>query len=546
MEERESVKMKRFFGFFLFAVILAGILLAGNAFAAERGERIEILFPGYENNSGPSYEALDVYVEDMEAFRSRLIADFEMCREEVDLYGYKIPLSLINELAFYIWKDIPEAFHVSGLSYSYRASSGLIDKLYPEYDLTKTEYTTLLTRCEEIAAKLLTGLDDPRLSEADKALVLHDRLAVHNEYDVSLNAPYTHEMVGALVNQTSVCEGYAMAYSYLLDQLGIRNYYCQSERINHGWNVVYIDGVKYHVDVTWDDPLYDRMGRVYHDNFLRSTNGMLETGHYQGNSYDFDATPTDSRYDEAYWQNSSTAFQVLDGKLYYIDFSGNVPLLKMADDGEHQVLADVSDTWRTSLGNWGNGYPVLSSDGVDLLYSGGDRIYRYCTENGNIQTIWTPSLPDGTAIFGFRFADGYLNCVYYDTPNFVVDTNHTNLIRQSYAPHSHAHEHSYTDACDADCNLCGEIRTPPHVYDGETDRICNLCSHERPSFTAGDVDGDAVVDLDDAIYLLYHVNFKDTYPVNQPVDFNGDAKEDLDDAIYLLYHVNFKDTYPLH
>jgi hypothetical protein len=30
------------------------------------------------------------------------------------------------------------------------------------------------------------------------------------------------------------------------------------------------------------------------------------------------------------------------------------------------------------------------------------------------------------------------------------------------------------------------------------------------------------------------------------VDFNGDDKEDLDDAIYLLYHVNFKDTYPLH
>jgi hypothetical protein len=62
----------------------------------------------------------------------------------------------------------------------------------------------------------------------------------------------------------------------------------------------------------------------------------------------------------------------------------------------------------------------------------------------------------------------------------------------------------------------------------------------------GDVDGVEGVDLDDAIYLLYHVNFSTTYPVNQPVDFNGDGKEDLDDAIYLLYHVNFKETYPLH
>lgn len=65
-------------------------------------------------------------------------------------------------------------------------------------------------------------------------------------------------------------------------------------------------------------------------------------------------------------------------------------------------------------------------------------------------------------------------------------------------------------------------------------------------FALGDVDGVDGVSLNDAIYLLYHVNFKDTYPVNQPVDFDGNGKEDLDDAIYLLYHVNFKDTYPLH
>ena len=66
------------------------------------------------------------------------------------------------------------------------------------------------------------------------------------------------------------------------------------------------------------------------------------------------------------------------------------------------------------------------------------------------------------------------------------------------------------------------------------------------SYTPGDVDGVEGVTLDDAIYLLYHVNFSTTYPVNQPVDFNGDGEEDLDDAIYLLYHVNFKETYPLH
>jgi hypothetical protein len=76
--------------------------------------------------------------------------------------------------------------------------------------------------------------------------------------------------------------------------------------------------------------------------------------------------------------------------------------------------------------------------------------------------------------------------------------------------------------------------------------VQNCVMMREPAYLKGDVDNDSDVDLDDAIYLLYHVNFKDTYPVSQPVDFNGDGKEDLDDAIYLLYHVNFKDTYPLH
>ena len=107
--------------------------------------------------------------------------------------------------------------------------------------------------------------------------------------------------------------------------------------------------------------------------------------------------------------------------------------------------------------------------------------------------------------------------------------------------------HKHDNACDTTCNVCGaERQVPDHIYDDAKDLICNECGYERPPYILGDVDNDSDVDLDDAIYLLYHVNFPTTYPVNQPIDFNGDFKEDLDDAIYLLYHVNFPATYPLH
>ena len=68
----------------------------------------------------------------------------------------------------------------------------------------------------------------------------------------------------------------------------------------------------------------------------------------------------------------------------------------------------------------------------------------------------------------------------------------------------------------------------------------------REKVLQGDVNKDGAVTMDDAIYLLFHVNFPASYPVDQPTDFNGDGKEDMDDAIYLLFHVNFSDSYPLH
>ena len=61
----------------------------------------------------------------------------------------------------------------------------------------------------------------------------------------------------------------------------------------------------------------------------------------------------------------------------------------------------------------------------------------------------------------------------------------------------------------------------------------------------GDLDGIGGKNLDDAIYLLYHVNFPSIYPVYQSVDYDGSGTVDLDDAIYMLYHVNFPSLYPI-
>lgn len=61
----------------------------------------------------------------------------------------------------------------------------------------------------------------------------------------------------------------------------------------------------------------------------------------------------------------------------------------------------------------------------------------------------------------------------------------------------------------------------------------------------GDVDCDGKLTLDDAIYLLYHVNFSEEYPAARAIDYDSSGEVDMDDAIYLLYALMFPDRYPL-
>lgn len=44
--------------------------------------------------------------------------------------------------------------------------------------------------------------------------------------------------------------------------------------------------------------------------------------------------------------------------------------------------------------------------------------------------------------------------------------------------------HAYDNACDAECNECGEERTPTeHIYDGVCDESCNVCGDIRVAET---------------------------------------------------------------
>ena len=61
----------------------------------------------------------------------------------------------------------------------------------------------------------------------------------------------------------------------------------------------------------------------------------------------------------------------------------------------------------------------------------------------------------------------------------------------------------------------------------------------------GDLDQNGKLNVDDAVHLLFAVNFPASYSIPQAADFNDDGSVDADDAICLLFHLLFPERYEL-
>ena len=53
--------------------------------------------------------------------------------------------------------------------------------------------------------------------------------------------------------------------------------------------------------------------------------------------------------------------------------------------------------------------------------------------------------------------------------------------------------HGYDNACDKDCNNCGEARATEHT-DADKNGVCDACSYEYPKAEPSETDTDAITD----------------------------------------------------
>jgi len=381
---------------------------------------------------------------DKNALKSYVAAELEKRNTQIDISSYNIPRTDAYMEAVFnlIHVDLAEYFYAKATSLSYYSSGNTYAFINVEYTMTDAQYREKRIIWDAAVADILEGLNVSSMGDVEKALLIHDRIAEHCAYDYQnyLNGSIpaeSYRAYGVLVNRRSVCQGYAETYQYLLNKVGIDSVLCDSDTLSHVWNIVEINGVDYHVDITWDDPIWDISGRINHTNFLCSS-AEFAVSH---EATDYNTAPSDTRYDNHFWRGSETAFQRLNGQIYYIDESS--AMLKTYEGTE---LISVDDMWTAGGSSyWVGNFARLVSDGDYLYYNLSQSVYRYDVNSGTSEIIWTPehSFGDGFSIYGMWYDDGYLYCELSTTPNFDTNTK-TNYTLRYKLSEEEIHVHNYT------------------------------------------------------------------------------------------------------
>ena len=153
-------------------------------------------------------------------------------------------------------------------------------------------------RLEKIASELKQNIKPGVNEDFQKALAIHDYLALTMEYDKryiqnmygTWFTPFSHTPIGGILSNTGVCESYTTAYIEIAKKLGLEVGYGESAGGAHIWNIVKVDGKWYNIDVTWDDTSAnpydgDTPGVVGHDYFLISHDELRESHDWSDINY---------------------------------------------------------------------------------------------------------------------------------------------------------------------------------------------------------------------------------------------------------------------
>ncbi len=171
--------------------------------------------------------------------------------------------------------DHPEIFYITG-KLVFIGSKTLVSTVEVEYAYTASQTEQMNKEIEAVASAILSKIS-VNSSSFEKLKIIHDSIILGCDY--SYTGSNLHNLYGALVEGKSVCEGYAEAFQYLAQRVGVMTLAVTGDVgvEGHMWNMVRLENEFYHIDPTHDDPTGSEKDYIQYDYFNLTTAEILQT-----------------------------------------------------------------------------------------------------------------------------------------------------------------------------------------------------------------------------------------------------------------------------
>ena len=200
----------------------------------------------------------DVTDETRESLKQDIIYALDNFETKIPLSDYNITTDVFSSVASEVIEENPQYFYIAincftvGYSLNKYNSTGLFVASsatinYPENgDIEAIK--NKINFVNETADKIVSGIEDS-MSDIEKALYVHDYLALNYKYDERIHSSDPNERNQSVFDiynffsqGTGVCQAYTAAYKYIMQyKLGIPSKIAISSSMGHAWNIIYVN-----------------------------------------------------------------------------------------------------------------------------------------------------------------------------------------------------------------------------------------------------------------------------------------------------------------
>ena len=226
------------------------------------------------HRTGYAYDTLPV---DQKTLYDEILEGLENREQESDLST--VDETTLSKVFQCVMNDHPEIFYVDGYTYTKYKTGNEITQItfHGNYIYEGEEIAERQEKIEALVDAIFeqmpAGMDD-----YGTVKYLYEYVIEHTQYQ--LDAPDSQNICSVFLNGESVCQGYAKALQYLVQEAGLEATLVLGYVENgdgHAWDLVKMDGDWYYVDPTWGDASYQ----------MEEGNGDYEESDTPTMSYDY-------------------------------------------------------------------------------------------------------------------------------------------------------------------------------------------------------------------------------------------------------------------